>query len=156
MKEKQKKILTPGGYKKLKEEYEELTQEKRKEIAEKIREAREQGDLSENAAYKAAKEEQVFVERRIDELETVLRQAKVVERSNDACGKVDLGCKVQVYLEGQNHEFFIVGAEEANPTEGKISYESPLGQALMGKAPGERVEVETPGGRITYIVKGIE
>ncbi len=155
MNKEQKKILTPEGYNNLKEEHEELTQKRRKEIAEKIREAREQGDLSENAAYKAAKEEQMFVERRIDELEAILRQAKVVERG-EACDKVDLGCKVRVHLEGQVHEFFIVGAEEADPVEGKISYESPLGQALMGRTPGERVEVETPGGNIVYVVKGIE
>jgi len=150
-----KKILTPEGYQKLKKEYEELTTERRKEVAEKIRDAREQGDLSENAAYKAAKEEQMFIERRIDELESILKQAKVVERS-ETCDAVDLGCKVKVYLEGQDHEFHIVGAEEANPIEGKISYESPMGQALMGKAPGEKVKVDTPNGSLTYLIKEIK
>ncbi len=150
-----RKILTPEGYKKLKEEYEELTTTRRKEIAEKIREAREQGDLSENAAYKAAKEEQMFVERRIDELDAILKQAKVVERP-ESCDAVDLGCKVKVYLEGQDHEFHIVGAEEADPTEGKISYESPMGQALMGKSLGEKVSVDTPAGSLTYLIKEIK
>ncbi len=139
----------------MKEEYEELTRERRKEIAQKIREAREQGDLSENAAYKAAKEEQMFVERRIDELDAILKQAKIVERS-EACGKVVLGCEVRVHLEGEDQKFIIVGAEEANPVEGKISYESPMGQALMGKALGDKVEVEAPGGKITYVIKDIE
>lgn len=142
--------LTREGYEKLKQELEYLKTEKRAELARRLRAAIQMGDLSENADYIATKEEQGFVEGRIQELETILRHAVIIDE-NHAGPKdtVDLGAWVTVQEEGFPPETYrIVGPKEADPREGKISYESPLGKALLGRRVGETVIVEAPDGPI--------
>ena len=147
-------FITREGYNKLKSEYEGLIGSKRGELAQKIKEAREQGDLSENAAYKSAKEEQSFVESRILELEEILRKAEVVEPGGKR-EKVEIGCRVRVVLEEKDREFQVVGAPEADPFQNKISCCSPLGKALLGKKVNDEVEVETSVGTLIYKIEAI-
>jgi len=149
-----KVILTQEGLEKLKKEYKELIEVKRKDIVDRIAKARAEGDLSENGAYHAAKEEQAFIEGRIEELDEILKNA-LVEVSNGKDGLVRVGCLVRVKIEGSEEEFSIVGAPEANPMEKKISHESPLGSALIGKKVGDVVEVEAPVGKITYEILSV-
>jgi transcription elongation factor GreA len=151
----EKILLTPEGLEKMKEEYEELTGKRRQEIALRIQKARELGDLTENAEYDAAREEQAAVEGRIAELEEMIKKAEVVKNSKEHPDKVDVGCKVRVHLEGEDTEFQIVGAPEADPSSGKISHESPLGQALLGKKVGEKIEVDAPVGKLIYKILDI-
>ena len=131
---------------------------KRKEVAQKIKEAREQGDLSENAEYDAAKDEQRDIELRIEELEKLLKNAEVVVEDEIDLDKINIGCKVKVYdvEEDEEMEFKIVGSTEANSLQNKISNESPVGQALMGKKAGDVVDVETQAGVIQYKVLEIQ
>ena len=153
-----KTILTYAGLKKLEDELENLKVVKRKEVAGKIKEAREQGDLSENAEYDAAKDEQRDIEARIDEIEKILKNAEVVVEDEVDLDKINIGCTVLVYdLEFEEEiEFKIVGSTEANSLEGKISNESPVGKALIGKSVDDVVEVETQAGIIEYKVLKIE
>ena len=155
--EAKKKLLTYAGLKALEDELENLKVVKRREIAQKIKEAREQGDLSENAEYDAAKDEQRDIEARIEELEAILKNAEVVVEDEVDLDTISVGCKVKVYdVEfDEEIEFKIVGSTEANSLEGKISNESPVGQALMGKEVGDVVDVETQAGVIQYKVLGI-
>lgn len=146
--------VTKSGLKKLKKEYDELTNIKRKEIVKKLTAARDLGDLSENSAWHQAREEQSFIEGRIEELEEMLRNAKVIDE-NDTNGVVALGSKVRVHIDGDEEEFHIVGAPEADPKQKKISHESPLGQALLGKKVGDMVEIEAPVGKIRYKILSI-
>ena len=143
-----KNILTYAGLQKLEEELHDLKVNRRKEVAVKIREAREQGDLSENAEYDAAKDEQRDIEARIEEIEKILKNAEVVVEDEVDSDKINVGCKVDVYdVEFEEEiEFQIVGSTEANSLEGKISNESPVGKALIGASIGDVVEVETPTG----------
>ena len=152
--EEKKKILTYAGLKALEDELENLKVVKRKEVAAKIKEAREQGDLSENAEYDAAKDEQRDIEARIDELEQILKNAEVVVEDEVDSDKINIGCTVAVYDE--EIEFKIVGSTEANSLQGKISNESPVGKALLGREVGDEVVVETQAGDITYKVLKIE
>lgn len=149
-----KKILTYAGLKALEDELENLKVVKRKEVATKIKEAREQGDLSENAEYDAAKDEQRDIEARIDELEQILKNAEVVVEDEVDSDKINIGCTVVVYDEeyDEEMEFKIVGSTEANSLQGKISNESPVGRALIGREVGDKVVVETQAGDITYKV----
>ena len=130
---------------------------KRKEVAEKKKEAREQGDLSENAEYDAAKDEQRDIEARIEELEGILKNAEVVVEDEVDLDKINVGCKVKVFdiTFDEEMEFKLVGSTEANSLEGKISNESPVGQALMGKQIGDVVTVETQAGVMEYKVLDI-
>jgi len=146
----EKIFVTPEGMQKLKDEYKELTEVRRPEIAERIEKASSLGDISENAEYTTAKEDQSFVEGRISELEQVINNAEVIEGSGD--GTVQVGCKVTVHVEGSEEEFHIVGALEANPEKKKISHESPLGTALIGKKVGDKIQVEAPVGDLSYTV----
>lgn len=144
----EKQFLTAKGAAKLRKELEALKGPGRAEIAERLRKAVRQGDLSENADYTNAKEQQAFLEGRILELETLLQKATIVERPGSS-GQVEIGSTVVVSEDGQNKStFLIVGAKEASPREGRISHESPIGKALMGKKVGETAQAETPGGRI--------
>ncbi len=154
----EKKILTYTGLRKMEDELQDLKVNKRKEIAEKIKEAREQGDLSENAEYDAAKEEQRHIEARIDELENILKNAEVVDEDEVDTKRISIGCVVKVHdVEfDEDVEFTIVGSTEANSRQGKISNESPVGAALLGKKKNETVKVETPAGVITYKVLSIK
>lgn len=158
MAEAKKNILTPDGLKALEDELQELKVVRRKEIAQKIKEAREQGDLSENAEYDAAKDEQRDIEARIDELEKILKNVEVVVEEEVDLEKINVGCTVLVHDDEYDEEieFKIVGSTEANSLQGKISNESPVGQALMGKKVGDVVDVETPAGNIRYTVLKIE
>ena len=143
------RLVTKEGLEKLQNEFEERTTTIRQKIANDIKEAKEQGDLSENAEYSAAKEQQAENETRIGELEALLKDVEVVER-NDDDDSVQIGSKVSVRSNGQEYVFEIVGSNEANPAERKISNESPIGKALIGAIDGDNVDVETPGGIVKY------
>lgn len=153
-----KNILTYEGLRKYEDELHNLKVVKRQEVAQKIKEAREQGDLSENAEYDAAKDEQRDIEARIDELEKILKNVEVVVEEEVDLEKINVGCTVLVHDDEYDEEieFKIVGSTEANSLQGKISNESPVGQALMGKKVGDIVDVETPAGNIRYTVLKIE
>lgn len=153
-----KNILTYEGLKKYEDELQNLKVVRRKEVAQKIKEAREQGDLSENAEYDAAKDEQRDIELRIEELEKLLKNAEVVVEDEIDLDKINVGCKVKVYDvdEDEEMEFKIVGSTEANSLQNKISNESPVGQALLGKKVGDVVDVETQSGVIQYKVLEIQ
>ena len=139
-----KNVLTYGGLKKLEEELEDLKVNRRKEVAEKIKEAREQGDLSENAEYDAAKDEQKDIEARIEEIEKILKNAEVVDEDEADTSKVSIGCVVRILdMEyDEENEYKVVGPTEANILKGLISNESPLGKALLGKKVGETAHVQ--------------
>lgn len=153
-----KTILTYAGLKALEEELENLKVVKRKEVAAKIKEAREQGDLSENAEYDAAKDEQRDIEARIEEIEKILKNAEVVVEDEVDFDKINIGCSVLVYDKEFDEEiqFKIVGSTEANSLQGKISNESPVGQALLGKKVGDEIQVETQAGVMEYKVLKIK
>ena len=153
-----KNILTYAGLKKLENELQDLRVVKRKEVAQKIKEAREQGDLSENAEYDAAKDEQRDIEARIEELENILKNAEVVVEDEIDVDKINVGSKVTVFdfEYDEELEFYIVGSTEANSLEMKISNESPVGRALIGAKIGDTVEVETPNGMVNYKIVKIE
>ncbi|HIQ75108.1 MAG TPA: transcription elongation factor GreA [Candidatus Cottocaccamicrobium excrementipullorum] len=153
-----KNILTYAGLKQYENELHNLKVFKRQEVAQKIKEAREQGDLSENAEYDAAKDEQRDIELRIEELEKLLKNAEVVVEDEVDLDKISIGCLVKVYdLEfAEEMEFKIVGSTEANSLQGRISNESPVGHALLGKKVGDVVTVETQMGEIQYKVLDIQ
>lgn len=153
-----KHILTYAGLKKYEEELQDLKVNRRKEVAQKIKEAREQGDLSENAEYDAAKDEQRDIEARIEELEKLLKNAEVVVEDEIELDKISIGCQVKVYdLEfDEEIEFRLVGSTEANSLQNKISNESPVGHALLGRKVGDIVDVETQAGVIQYRVLDIK
>jgi transcription elongation factor GreA len=136
--------LTAAGLNEVKNELNSLKKIKRVEIAERIQRARDFGDLAENAEYEAALDEQALVENRIDELEKVLRNAKLIKFPERASGIVTIGSTVKVEMGGETDEFTIVGRVEANPAQKRISNESPVGSALLGTKVGEVVEVATP------------
>ena len=156
--ESKKNILTYEGLKKYEEELQDLKVVKRKEVAQKIKEAREQGDLSENAEYDAAKDEQRDIEARIEELEKILKNAEVVDEDEVDLDKINIGCKIKILDIEYNEEleYKIVGSTEANSLKGKISNESPVGKALIGKKLGDTVEVETHAGVLKYKVLEIQ
>ena len=156
--EAKKKLLTYAGLKALEDELENLKVVKRREIAQKIKEAREQGDLSENAEYDAAKDEQRDIEARIEEIEKILKNAEVVVEDEVDLDKISVGCKVKVhdFEFEEDIELKIVGSTEANSLEGKISNESPVGHALIGKKINDVVDVETQAGVIQYKVLDIK
>lgn len=153
-----KNLLTYEGLKKLEDELQDLKVVKRKEIAGKIKEAREQGDLSENAEYDAAKDEQRDIEARIEQIEKILKNAEVVVEDEVDLDKINVGCMVKVLdVEfDEEEEFKIVGSSEANSLNGKISNESPVGKALLGAKVGDVVDVETQAGCIQYKVLEIQ
>jgi transcription elongation factor GreA len=143
------RLVTKEGLEKLQNEYDERTVTVRQEIAAAIKEAKEQGDLSENAEYSAAKERQTENETRIAELETIIKDSRIVER-DESDDSAQIGSKVTVKAKGQEYVFSIVGSNEANPQERKISNESPIGKSLIGAKDGDVVDVETPGGIVQY------
>ena len=156
--EEKKNILTYAGLKKLEDELHDLKVVRRKEVAGKIKEAREQGDLSENAEYDAAKDEQRDIEARIEEIEKILKNAEVVVEDEVDYTTISVGCKVKVHdMEyDEDMEFQIVGSTEANSLQGKISNESPVGRALLGHEVGDSVKVETQAGELEYKVLKID
>lgn len=150
-------FLTKEGYQKLQDELEFLRTQKRQEIAQRLHEAMEGGELIENAEYEAAKNEQAFVEGRIKELEILLATARIVEDSVGD-GVIKVGSRVTIREEGLDDEecYVIVGAAEADPASGRISNESPLGRALMNRVAGDKVQVEAPAGSFTVHVLKVE
>ncbi|HOK34629.1 MAG TPA: transcription elongation factor GreA [Candidatus Paceibacterota bacterium] len=150
--------LTAEAYKKLKEELEYLRKVKRKEIAQRVQEAKELGDLSENADYQKAKEDQAALESRIIELEEFLKRAVIIQPKKT--DRVEIGSIIEVENLSQSTSkkqvFTIVGSHEAQPLEGKISNESPLGKAFLGKKVGEIADVETPKGKVQYKILKIK
>ena len=156
--EAKKNLLTYEGLKKYEDELNELKLVKRQEVAQKIKEAREQGDLSENAEYDAAKDEQRDIEARIEELEKILKNAEVIDEDEVDTNVISVGCQITILdLEFDEEIIYkIVGSTEADSINGKISNESPVGKALIGKKIGEIAEVETQVGVVKYKVLGIE
>jgi transcription elongation factor GreA len=149
--------LTPEGLKNLENRLKHLTEVRRAEVAERLRQALEEGgDLSENAEYEDAKNEQAFVEGEIIRLETILSSAQVIEDTGKK-DRVVLGARVTIVEKGtkEREEYYLVGSAEANPQEGKISIESPLGKALLGKKVGENVKVDAPAGELVFTIKEI-
>ena len=153
-----KNILTSEGLKKLEDELDDLIVVRRKEVAQKIKEAREQGDLSENAEYDAAKDEQRDIEARIEEIEKILKNAEIVDEDEVDLETINIGCQVKILdLEfDEELTYKIVGSTEANSLKGKISNESPVGRALLGKKVGDLVSVETQVGVVQYKVLDIQ
>ncbi len=149
------KILTKDGQRKLQEELEERKMAVRQRIALLIKEAKEQGDLSENAEYSEAKREQTENEMRIAELESFLKEA-VIARHNHKSSGVQIGSTVKALLRGKEMNFTIVGSNEVDPSAGKISHESPLGKAFLNKEKGARISVETPAGSMDYEILEVE
>ena len=153
-----KHILTYAGLKQYEDELQNLKVVKRKEVAQKIKEAREQGDLSENAEYDAAKDEQRDIEARIEELEKILKNAEVVDEEEVDLDKISVGCQVKILdIEfDEELEYKVVGSTEANSLTGRISNESPVGRAIMGASVGDIVTVETPAGDLQYKILEIQ
>ncbi len=158
MAEEKKIILTSEGLKKLEDELENLKVVRRAEVAVKIKEARSQGDLSENAEYDAAKEEQAEIESRIVTIEKMLRNVEVIEENELNNNKINLGNKIKLYDEEFEEEvvYTLVGSAEADPQAGRISNESPLGVALIGHGVNDEIEVEAPDGIVKYKVLEIQ
>ena len=156
--EEKKNLLTYAGLKKLEEELHDLKVVKRKEVAGKIKEAREQGDLSENAEYDAAKDEQRSMEARIEELEKIIKNAEVIDESAYDKDTVSIGSTIKFYDEefDEELEYRIVGSTESDILKGLISNESPLGKALIGAHKDDIVDVETPAGIMQYKVLSIQ
>ena len=151
-----KVYLTKEGLEELQGEYDELKNQKRPEVVKRVSDAREMGDLAENAEYAAAREELSFIDGRIEELEEILKQVAVIKDQGASSSQVKLGSQVTVKHNGNKIVYSVVGEWEADPTEKKISHESPLGKALMGKKVGEAVNVEAPAGKITYTIVEIK
>lgn len=154
----QEQYLTPEGQKNLEKRLRHLVEVRRAEVAERLRQALEEGgDLTENAEYEDAKNEQAFVEGEIMRLEGILSSAQIIEDDVEH-DSVVLGAKVTVAEQGTDDEdtYHIVGSAEANPREGKISSESPMGKALMGAKVGDKVKVNAPDGKITFVIKSIQ
>ena len=156
--EEKETILTPEGLRLLERELETLKTVKRKEIAERIKQSKEFGDLSENAEYEDAKNEQAFVEGRILQLEQMLRNARVIDNHNAPDGEITVGSTVRLKDLGNGEEitYMIVGSPEADPDHDKISNESPVGHALLGKRKGQTVEVTAPAGKLRFNVLQVE
>jgi transcription elongation factor GreA len=151
-------ILTAEGYEKLKQEIDHLRGEKRREVAERIRVAREFGDIAENAEYDDAKNEQAMLEHRIMQLEERLLSARVITKKEISKDAVSIGSKVRLrdVAANKTFEYHIVGSAEANPAENKLSNESPVGKAIMGKKKGEIVEVAAPRGSLKFKIMEIK
>jgi len=151
-------ILTPEGYKKLQQEIEYLSNDKRREVADRIRIAREFGDISENAEYDDAKNEQALLEHRIATLEERLRDARVINKKDVAKDVVSVGSKVKLrdVAAKQTVEYYIVGSAEANPSQNKLSNESPVGKAIIGHKKGDVVEVSAPRGSLKFKILEIK
>lgn len=152
-----KNVITREGLKRLEDELSDLKVNQRRDIAEKIKEAREHGDLSENAEYDAARDEQRRIEARIDELEETLKNVEVVDEDDIKGDRVGVGCEVKIVNTATKQEFTykLVGSSEANFLKHKISNESPLGSELMGKKTNQKVVVKAPAGDVTYKILSI-
>lgn len=148
--------LTPEGHEKLRRELDELVHTKRKDIANRIQEAKELGDLAENAEYQGAREEQAFNEGRIEEIEATLRSAVIINDQNASKESVQVGSTVVVKNRGKEQTIHVVGSNEADPVKGYISNLSPLGQALLGRAAGQEVTVKAPKGDMAMTIVSVK
>ena len=150
--------VTTEGLQELKSEFRELKKVKHPEVLDRVSQARAMGDLSENSEYTTAREELSLIDGRIEELEDMLKRVQIIEASDDGQGGkiVKLGSRVNVVVGSKKETFTVVGEWEADPHERKISHESPLGKALIGKSVGEKVAVEAPAGKIMYHIESIE
>jgi transcription elongation factor GreA len=159
MTDKDRELVTPEGLEKLQQELSYLTEVRRKEVADRIRQARDFGDISENSEYDDAKTEQGLLERRISEIQRRIRNAKVVDPSEAEADAVDLGTRVTLRVVGRRGEertFQIVGANESDPTSGKLSHASPVGRAVLKRRVGDKVTVATPRGATEYEIVNVE
>jgi len=158
MQEEEKIYLTPEGKQKLQDELKELEGPRRQEMAQRLKAAIEMGDLSENADYITAKEEQGFLEGKIQEIKHILHHATLVESSSNGKNSVQVGSTVTVEVEGENEQetYYLVGSKEADPVLNKISHASPIGKALLDREKGEQIEVKTPGGNLILKIIEIE
>jgi transcription elongation factor GreA len=159
MTDRNQELVTPEGMEKLQEELTYLTEVRRKEVADRIRQAREFGDISENSEYDDAKTEQGLLERRISEVQRRIRNAKVIDPSEVNTDAVDLGTRVTLRVVGkkdQERTFQIVGANESDPTSGKLSHASPVGRAVLKRRVGDKVTVSTPRGATEYEIVNVE
>jgi transcription elongation factor GreA len=159
MSDKNQELVTPEGFEKLQRELSYLTEVRRKEIADRIRQARDFGDISENSEYDDAKNEQYLLERRISELQRRIRNARVVDPSEVDTDAVDLGTRVTLRVvgaKGEERTFQIVGANESDPTSGKLSHASPVGRAVLKRRVGDKVTVSTPRGSTEYEIVNVE
>lgn len=155
MNDQQKVLFTKSGLDELKREFDALVNVKRPEAVKRVAAAREQGDLSENSEYAAAREELTFIDGRIAELDDIVRNAQLIGNTHSKT-TIDMGCRVTLHVDSRKDVYTIVGEWEANPMEKKISHSSPLGKALMGKKVGEKIEVEAPAGKLIYKILSIE
>jgi len=151
-----KKYLTPEGLAKIKNELQHLKSVKRREISDKIEDALKLGDLSENAEYHEAKDEQGLNEARIRELEEVVNNAELIKDTGGSKKCVNVGCTIEVKIDGGTRKYTIVGPSEANPAQGLISNESPIGEAFLGRKIGDTISVDAPAGVIKYKILSIE
>jgi transcription elongation factor GreA len=158
MTDRHQELVTPEGFEKLQEELNYLTEVRRREIADRIRTAREFGDISENSEYDDAKNEQYLLERRISELQRRVRNAKVVDNAGKDTDSVDLGTMVtlRAVADAKERTFQIVGANESDPQSGKLSHASPVGRAVLNRRVGEKVTVSTPRGSTEYEIVNVE
>jgi transcription elongation factor GreA len=158
MTDKDRELLTREGFEKLQQELKYLTEVRRREVADRIRHAREFGDISENSEYDDAKNEQYLLERRISEVQRRLRNAKVVDPAGAEAGAVDLGTRVTLRMVGKGEErtFQIVGSNESDPGSGKLSHSSPVGRAVLKRRVGDKVTVATPRGATEYEIVNVE
>ncbi len=155
----QPQYLTPEGFKNLERRLRNLTEVRRAEVAERLRQALEEGgDLTENAEYEDAKNEQAFIEGEIQRLEIILNTAEVIENVDGKRDSVTVGAKVTVVEHGTDDQeiYYVVGSAEAQPREGRISVESPLGKALLGAKVRDKVKVKAPDGDLVFVIKAIE
>lgn len=148
-------FLTEKGLENLKKELQDLKDVKRPALVRRVAQARGFGDLMENTEYSNAREELAFIDGRIEELEQILINPKIIKKSCKHNGIVELGCKVKVKVKNELHEYIVVGEWEADPLQKKISHTSPLGKALLGKKAGDTIEIEAPAGKIVYEIKEI-
>lgn len=151
-----KKYVSKERYEELRAELLDLRTNKRQDIADRLRQAKDYGDLSENSEYAEAREEQNRVETRISELEEYLKNVSVLTRKKSSGGKIGVGSSIAVKRGTKTYNYEIVGSEDADPVKGKISNESPIGRAFMGRAVGDKVEVKTPAGDTVYEVVSVE
>ncbi|MCH7951921.1 transcription elongation factor GreA [Patescibacteria group bacterium] len=146
--------LTPQGFNELKLELKEHKENKRSQAVERVARARDFGDLTENSEYHQARDELAFIDGRIEELEELISKVAIIDGKKKRT-TVDLGCKVTIHGNGKSHTYTIVGEWEADPKEKKISHQSPLGKALVGKKKGDEVEIEAPAGKVLYMIQKI-
>jgi len=148
--------LTKEGLEKLKKELDTLVNLKRPEVVERLASSRKSGDMTEESEYTQAKQELVFTDGRIDELQEVINKAMMIDEGHGNCQEIKLGCKVTVKNVNKEHVFHLVGEWEADPAQAKISHQSPLGQSLLGKKIGDKVEVQAPAGKVVYTIIKID